>query len=260
MKAGDCVLSTDPDTMTTEYKPVRETYIRKVNRLVYLIISGEEIITTIDHPFYVKGRGFIEAGNLLVGDKLVSAIGEDLLIENYNIELIEEHASVYNFQVEDFHTYHVGENGVLVHNAQYETDIGDYKGNRTLEQYEDLAKDPAHKNSLRPDDIKQGEMERNIGLSLEKAGRLDKIVRDPTGKAEFIDYSGQKWDIKSFNSNYPARKGGFALNKAMESINGELNAGENVIVDTTNMSVEHIEALRNAVDTNGLTDNVIFWP
>ena len=76
--------------MKTEYKQVLETYIRKVDRLVHFIISGEEIITTVDHPFYVQGRGFIDAGNLLVGDKLVSSIGEDLLIENYNIEVTEE--------------------------------------------------------------------------------------------------------------------------------------------------------------------------
>ena len=56
---------------------------------------------------------------MLVGDKLVSSIGEDLLIENYNIEVVEELVQVYNFQVEDFHTYHVGKNGVLVHNAEY---------------------------------------------------------------------------------------------------------------------------------------------
>ena len=74
IKAGDYGLSTDPDTMKTEYKPVLETYIRKVDRLVHLIISGEEIITTVDHPFYVQGRGFIEAGNLLLGDKFVSAL------------------------------------------------------------------------------------------------------------------------------------------------------------------------------------------
>ena len=76
--------------MQTTYKLVLETYIRKVDRLVHLTINGEEIITTVDHPFYVQGRGFIDAGNLLVGDKLVSSIGEDLLIENYNIEVTEE--------------------------------------------------------------------------------------------------------------------------------------------------------------------------
>ena len=118
IKAGDYVLSTDPDTMKTEYKPVLETYIRKVDRLVHLIISGEEIITTVDHPFYVQGRGFIEAGKLLVGDKLISAMAEDLLIENYHIEETEELVSVYNFQVEDFHTYFVGDCAVWVHNAE----------------------------------------------------------------------------------------------------------------------------------------------
>lgn len=30
---------------------------------------------------------------------------------------------MYNFQVEDFHTYHVGNHGVWVHNADYDVDI-----------------------------------------------------------------------------------------------------------------------------------------
>ena len=45
-------------------------------KLVHLITNGEEIITTDNHPFYVQGRGFINAGNLLVGDKLISVNGE----------------------------------------------------------------------------------------------------------------------------------------------------------------------------------------
>ena len=53
------MFSTDPDTMKTDFKLVLEAYIRKVDRLVHLIISGEEIITTVDHPFYVQGRGFL---------------------------------------------------------------------------------------------------------------------------------------------------------------------------------------------------------
>ena len=70
----------------------------------------------------MQGRGFIEAGHLLVGDKLVSVNGDDLTIEDYNIELTEESVPVYNFQVEDFHTYYVGNLGVLVHNADYPKD------------------------------------------------------------------------------------------------------------------------------------------
>jgi len=68
-----------------------------VDKLVHITIDGEEIVTTNNHPFYVQGRGFIDAGSLLVGDKLVSVNGEDLIVEDYYIELTEELVSVYNF-------------------------------------------------------------------------------------------------------------------------------------------------------------------
>ena len=117
LAAGDKVISTNPDTLETAEKTVLETYVRQVDKLVHITINGEEIVTTDNHPFYVQGRGFIEAGHLLVGDKLVSVNGEDLIIEDYYLELTEEPVSVYNFQVEDFHTYFVGDCAVWVHNA-----------------------------------------------------------------------------------------------------------------------------------------------
>ncbi len=75
IKAGDIVISTDPETFETAEKTVLETYIRQVDKLVHLTINGEEIVRTDNHPFYVQGRDFIEAGNLLVGDKLISVNG-----------------------------------------------------------------------------------------------------------------------------------------------------------------------------------------
>ena len=117
IKAGDMVISTNPDTLETDRKMVLEAYVRQVDKLVHLTINGEEIVTTDNHPFYVQGRGFIDAGSLLVGDKLISVNCEDLIIEDYYIELTEEPVSVYNFQVEDFHTYFVSDCAVLVHNA-----------------------------------------------------------------------------------------------------------------------------------------------
>ncbi len=118
IKAGDMVISTNPDTLETAEKTVLETYVRQVNKLVNLTINGEKIVTTDNHPFYVQGRGFINAGSLLVGDKLISVNGDDLTIEDYHIELTKEPVSVYNFQVEDFHTYFVGDCAVWVHNAE----------------------------------------------------------------------------------------------------------------------------------------------
>ena len=117
IKSGDKVISTDPETMETSPKTVLETYIREVTTLVHLTVNGEEIVTTVDHPFYVKNQGFIKTGELIVGDELLDVNGNVLLVENFDVELTEEPTTVYNFQVEDFHTYHVGENGVWVHNS-----------------------------------------------------------------------------------------------------------------------------------------------
>ncbi len=67
--------------------------------------------------FYVKEHGFVNAGKLYIGDKLLDSNGSTLIVEDRKVETIDEPVKVYNFQVEDFHTYHVGENCVLVHNA-----------------------------------------------------------------------------------------------------------------------------------------------
>ena len=107
IRAGDKVISTDPETMETAPKTVLETYIREDSKLIHLVINNEEIITTETHPFYVNNRGFINAGELVVGDELLDLNGNTLLIESYEIELTDEPTTVYNFQVEDFHTYHV---------------------------------------------------------------------------------------------------------------------------------------------------------
>ena len=133
IKSGDKVISTDPETMETSPKTVLETYIREVTTLVHLTVNGEEIVTTVDHPFYVKNQGFIKAGELIVGDELLDVNGNVLLVENFAVELTDEPTTVYNFQVEDFHTYYVGKNGILVHNADYSTVVTPDMENKILE-------------------------------------------------------------------------------------------------------------------------------
>ncbi len=117
IKAGDKVISTNADTFEVAEKTVLETYVRETTELVHLTINGELIKTTYDHPFYVKEHGFVNAGKLYIGDKLLDSNGSTLIVEDRKVEIIDKPVKVYNFQVEDFHTYHVGENGVLVHNA-----------------------------------------------------------------------------------------------------------------------------------------------
>ena len=81
IKSGDKVISTNPETMETSPKTVLETYIREVTTLVHLTVNGEEIVTTVDHPFYVNDRGFVNAGELTLSDKLLDTHGSHLSIE-----------------------------------------------------------------------------------------------------------------------------------------------------------------------------------
>jgi len=39
------------------------------------------------------------------------------VVEEKKLEITDKPVKVYNFKVDNFHTYHVGENRVLVHNA-----------------------------------------------------------------------------------------------------------------------------------------------
>ena len=81
-----------------------------------MIFNDEEIITTSNHPFYVYKFGWTLAGSLRAGDVLVLSNGELVTVEWVQHEILESPIKVYNFEVEDFHTYFVGENSVLVHN------------------------------------------------------------------------------------------------------------------------------------------------
>lgn len=123
IKPGDLVLSTNADTMESGYKKVLEKYVRKTRELVHIIAGGEEIVSTPGHPYYVAGRGFVNACQLCIGSPLLDADGRVLETEQIYKESLEEdeEVTVYNFQVEEWHTYHVGEMEVLVHNAEYES-------------------------------------------------------------------------------------------------------------------------------------------
>lgn len=65
----------------------------------------------------MQGKGWVAAKDLKQGDKLELQSGEDAFVEAIRCEKLAEPIQVYNFEVEDFHTYFVGAGCVLVHNA-----------------------------------------------------------------------------------------------------------------------------------------------
>ena len=114
--AGDMVYAWDEETGTVGIKEVVETYINETSELVHVFVSGEEIITTPSHPFYSPVKGWTDAVHLRAGDILVTVNGELVVVEKIQHEILESPITVYNFQVEGYHTYYVTNNGILVHN------------------------------------------------------------------------------------------------------------------------------------------------
>ena len=117
IEVGDYVWAWDELRNDVALKRVLETYVNETDELVHVFVSGEEIVTTPSHPFYSPVKGWTDAVHLRAGDILVLVNGEYVVVEKVQHELLESPVKVYNFQVEDYHTYYVAESGVLVHNS-----------------------------------------------------------------------------------------------------------------------------------------------
>jgi PKD repeat protein len=115
IKVGDVVTSFD--LKTNSIKESNVTRLTVHDDFSYMIINGI-IKTTSNHPFYSDGN-WTEAGNLSVGDKILHVDGLEHTIET--IELSDELATVYNFEVEGTHNYFA--EGYLVHNIEKDDDF-----------------------------------------------------------------------------------------------------------------------------------------
>lgn len=122
VQAGDYVWASDPETGEVGLKQVVKTFVNETTHVTKITVNGEEITSTQTHPFWVPQKGWTDAIQLRAGDRLQLLNGEYVIIEQVQHEILEAPVTVYNFEVEGFHTYFVGETSVLVHN-----ECGKYK-------------------------------------------------------------------------------------------------------------------------------------
>jgi intein/homing endonuclease len=111
IRAGDRVLSQNADTGELNYQTVLATTIRPPAPLVVIRADGEKIRATRGHPFWVSGHGWKMAKFLTAGDNLHCANGL-AVIESIG-EVPPERS--YNLVVDEFATYFVGDQRLLVH-------------------------------------------------------------------------------------------------------------------------------------------------
>jgi hypothetical protein len=106
-RPGDTVLSRDENDPAGAPVPklVEEVFVG-VDRILHLHVGGQVVRTTAMHPFWVEGKGWLEAGRLQPSDRLGSHDGQSVVVE----EVFDtgETETVYNLRVGDYHTYFVG--------------------------------------------------------------------------------------------------------------------------------------------------------
>mgnify|MGYP002544087373 FL=1 len=121
VQVGDEVWAYNSETGETELKEVLNVWIKETDEILHVSTSdGETIDTTTNHPFYVEEKGWVAAGDLEIGDILCTVDSDKIEVTDTELENLAEPISVYNLEVADFHTYFVGEYGVLVHNYKNE--------------------------------------------------------------------------------------------------------------------------------------------
>jgi hypothetical protein len=121
VKAKEWVLARDEKTGALVWGRVASTSARVAESVIALTLHDEagvvqRLEVTPEHPFRVRDRGWVGAGSLVPGQE-VHEVEDGAWLQVVRVAPVPKRALVYNFEVEDFHTYFVGDLGAWVHNS-----------------------------------------------------------------------------------------------------------------------------------------------
>jgi filamentous hemagglutinin len=120
LRRDDGVLSLNEETGAIECRKVLRTFERDADDLVSVTwssLDGSETSTlhvTQEHPFKVKGRGWVSAATLAIGDEGWTASGAPFVVMASHAFAMK--TRVFNVEVERNHNYFVGLSRILAHN------------------------------------------------------------------------------------------------------------------------------------------------
>ncbi len=122
LKVGDQVLAENPTTGKVEAEPIQAVIDDGIKPLMTVAMSdGSSLKVTTNHPFYVDASavraqaGWVQAGDLRLGDRVRTADGHDITIAGLRYHV--GYAHVYTLTVIHDHDFFVGAARVLAHNA-----------------------------------------------------------------------------------------------------------------------------------------------
>jgi hypothetical protein len=115
IKVGDKVLATNPLTGTQSARRVTHVWVHQ-DLMIRLIVAGEVLVTTEDHPFWnATDHTWERADAFDHGDVIATADGRIAKYRRFVGRFWR--TTAYNLTVQGVHTYHVGARGLLVHNC-----------------------------------------------------------------------------------------------------------------------------------------------
>jgi len=135
---GDRVFAQNEETGEVSLRSVIRTFVRKGAPIVAVTLMSAGSVaavepwaaadagahglsaitvlnTTEEHPFFAEGKGWVRADNLDPGAAIRTVTGDSALV--MSVVFTGRLSTVYNFEVEGLHTYHVGNDGMLVRNG-----------------------------------------------------------------------------------------------------------------------------------------------
>jgi len=115
IEAGDLVWAQNDETGEIMIKRVRHVFVNVAAALVVLTAGTNTLEATPEHPLWVADQGWKAAGQVQVGDELWSRNGKRAKVTAVGHR--SGQFTVFNFEVEHFHSYFVGKDGILGHNA-----------------------------------------------------------------------------------------------------------------------------------------------
>jgi hypothetical protein len=110
---GDTVASYDHQKGRRSFGIVKRLFKRSAKQITKLAIAGSLLLSTPGHKIYCDGD-YQSASELTTSSELLSSDGKHL--HPSSISSIDSTATVYNFEVSDYHNYYAGDAKVLVHN------------------------------------------------------------------------------------------------------------------------------------------------
>lgn len=116
IRTGDHVYSYNEKSQTFSYETVRNTSKSETNDIIEIATDSTNTVqSTLNHPYYTS-NGWIEAKDLKPGMEILSSDNTYKPIASVTQKHFEEPISIYNFAVENSHTYLVGNDQLVVHN------------------------------------------------------------------------------------------------------------------------------------------------